>query len=151
LLEHLTAEDLSFHSQPPPLIIVEENCSAYPLGREDDVADAGELRQCGPVLGVELPGVEGPGQFLGIALTREWLMTSPSWPSTLQWMKRPKPASRNHSRRSARFPGAGAWARAAKAAASPAATSASLVLRASLITFRRDDFQARLSASSRRA
>jgi hypothetical protein len=68
LLEHLTAEDLSFHSQPPPLIIVEENCSAYPLDREDDVADAGELRQRGPVLGVELPGVEGPGQFLGIAL-----------------------------------------------------------------------------------
>ena len=37
------------------------------------------------------------------APTSEWLMTTPSWLSTLQWMNRPKPWSRNHSSRSGLF------------------------------------------------
>src|ERR1017187_4926026 len=34
------------------------------------------------------------------APTSEWLITTPSWLSRLQWMNNPKPWSRNHSRRS---------------------------------------------------
>src|SRR5579872_5642465 len=39
----------------------------------------------------------------------EWLMTTPSWLSKFQWMNRPKPRSRNHSRRSGLLP---SWAKA---------------------------------------
>ncbi len=44
-------------------------------------------------------------RYASSAATIEWLITPPSWPSTLQWMNMPKPRSRNHSRRSARLSG----------------------------------------------
>ena len=66
----------------------------------------------------------GQGPITGFALaksssdapTMEWLMTTPSWLSKFQWMKRPKPRSRNHSRRSGRLP---SWAGAAMAPRRP--------------------------------
>jgi hypothetical protein len=44
------------------------------LGRKDDIADSGQLRQRSPVLRVKLAGIEGPGQVVeeavGVCLVR---------------------------------------------------------------------------------